>query len=115
MQTPAWICADGRAVPISAMSNLHIQSARTYLLTGDGAQGPMLRPGCSGFTNAEWVYCLKSSYSCAQEGRKVLRDNQRLRVSRPTHRVAPHGKAPPTNKSSRKSKTPVLWPESADV
>lgn len=55
MQTPAWICADGRAVVISAMSNLHIQNARTYLLTGNGPHGQMLRRGCSGFTNAEWV------------------------------------------------------------
>lgn len=60
MVTPAWICADGRAVFLSAMSNSHIHNARTYLLTGDGPHGPMLRPGCSGFTNAEWVVLFES-------------------------------------------------------
>jgi hypothetical protein len=55
MQTPAWICADGEAICLSAMSRAHILNARAYLLTGNGPHGPMLRQGCSGFTNAEWV------------------------------------------------------------
>jgi len=55
MLTPDWECADGTAVSLSRMSSSHIHNARTYLLSGTGPHGPMLRTGCSGFTNSEWV------------------------------------------------------------
>lgn len=55
MLTPKWECADGTTVRLGAMSTSHIVNARDYLLTGTGPYGPMLRPGCSGFSNAEWI------------------------------------------------------------
>lgn len=55
MLTPDWICADGAAIRLGYMSIPHMLNARTYLLTGTGPHGPMLRAECSGFTNAEWV------------------------------------------------------------
>lgn len=55
MLTPEWECADGTAVRLGSMSTSHILNARCYLLTGTGPYGPMLRPGCSGFTNREWI------------------------------------------------------------
>ena len=55
MRVPNWICDDGTAIALVQMSTAHILSARTYLLSGTGPYGPMLRTECSGFTNAEWV------------------------------------------------------------
>lgn len=55
MLTPDWICADGTAISLGYMSTSHILNARTYLLDGTGPHGPMLRTGCSNFTNAEWI------------------------------------------------------------
>jgi len=37
------------------MSSDHIRNATNYLRVGTGEYGPMLRPGCSGFTNGEWL------------------------------------------------------------
>jgi hypothetical protein len=55
MLTPEWECADGTTVRLRLMSTSHILNARQYLLTGTGPYGPMLRPGCSGFSNLEWI------------------------------------------------------------
>lgn len=55
MLTPEWECADGTTVRLGAMCTSHIVNARKYLLTGTGPYGPMLRPGCSGFSNLEWI------------------------------------------------------------
>lgn len=46
MKRPAWICADGAAVSLSAMSEYHIVNAWTYLRTGTGPHGDMLRTWC---------------------------------------------------------------------
>lgn len=37
------------------MADDHIKNVMGYLATGDGQYGPMTRPGCSGFSNAEWL------------------------------------------------------------
>jgi hypothetical protein len=37
------------------MPSDHVRNAANYLRVGTGEYGPMLRPGCSGFTNAEWL------------------------------------------------------------
>ena len=58
MQAPFWICADGTPVRLSEMSNEHVRAVLRYLHAGDGDKGPMLRPGCSGFTNGEWLLLL---------------------------------------------------------
>lgn len=55
MLTPVWVCANGTSVRLVSMSTAHILNARTYLISGDGPYGPMLRAGCSGFTNREWI------------------------------------------------------------
>lgn len=55
MMTPQWECADGTTVCLAQMSTSHILNARSYLLTGTGPYGPMLRSGCSGFSNSEWI------------------------------------------------------------
>src|SRR4051812_4800820 len=55
MQTPAWVTNDGRAISLSTMTTAHVQNVLAYLHAGDGERGPLLRPGCSGFTNAEWL------------------------------------------------------------
>lgn len=55
MLTPFWECADGTTVYLGSMSTQHILNARVYLLTGSGPHGPMLRQGCSGFSNREWI------------------------------------------------------------
>lgn len=60
MLTPAWECHDGSTVCLSSMTTLHILNARVYLLTGNGPHGPMLRPGCSGFSNREWVWLFEA-------------------------------------------------------
>jgi len=55
MLTPDWECADGTTVRLGSMGTSHILNARVYLLTGTGPHGPMLRQGCSGFSNKEWI------------------------------------------------------------
>lgn len=55
MQTPNWICADGRPVPLGLMTTRHIRNAYEYLQRGTGVLGVMARPGCSGFSNREWL------------------------------------------------------------
>jgi hypothetical protein len=37
------------------MTTLHIINTKAYLLAGTGRYGPMLRPGCAGFSNTEWI------------------------------------------------------------
>jgi hypothetical protein len=37
------------------MSTDHVRNALRYVHQGDGEHGPMLRLGCSGFTNGEWL------------------------------------------------------------
>jgi len=58
MQTPLWICADGSPIRVSQMSTEHIVNVLRYLHVGDGEHGRMVRAGCSGFTNGEWVQLL---------------------------------------------------------
>lgn len=60
MRTPDWICHDSTAVCLSVMSTPHIFNVLTYLRTGTGPHGPMLRGECSGFTNAEWFRLLEA-------------------------------------------------------
>lgn len=55
MRTPDWIKADGSAIPLGAMSSEHIIAAKNYIIRGSGNYGLMLRDGCSGFNNAEWI------------------------------------------------------------
>lgn len=40
------------------MSTEHIISVQRYLRAGIGEYGPMLRSGCSGFSNSEWLWLL---------------------------------------------------------
>lgn len=60
MLTPLWIRANGKPVRLGQMSTAHILNVLRYLRTGDGEYGPMVRPGCSGFTNAEWMQLLEA-------------------------------------------------------
>ena len=60
MKTPEWICNDGSAICLSAMSTSHIQAAWAYLRTGPGPYGPMLSWECSGFTNAEGLFLFET-------------------------------------------------------
>jgi hypothetical protein len=60
MRTPDWVTACGERIPLQNMSDEHIRNVMRYLATGDGEHGPMLRDGCSGFSNAEWL-CLCAS------------------------------------------------------
>ena len=60
MLTPAWECDDGTTVCLGSMSTPHILNARVYLLTGTGPHGPMLRLGCSGFSNREWIFLFEA-------------------------------------------------------
>lgn len=55
MQTPDWIDGYGRPIPLATMSSSHIRNAMRYIQAGNGHLGPLLRPGCSGFTNGEWI------------------------------------------------------------
>jgi hypothetical protein len=55
MNTPAWVTASGEHIPLGSMAEDHIKNVMRYLLAGDGDHGPMTRPGCSGFTNGEWL------------------------------------------------------------
>ena len=55
MRTPDWVTARGELVPLQHMADQHIKNVMQYIATGDGEHGPMLRDGCSGFSNAEWL------------------------------------------------------------
>ncbi len=55
MLTPDWVTACGEHISLAQMSNDHIRNVIAYLHAGDGVYGPMLRPGCAGFTNGEWL------------------------------------------------------------
>jgi hypothetical protein len=55
MMTPHWVTARGERIALQNMSAEHIKNVMQYLATGDGDHGPMLRDGCSGFSNAEWL------------------------------------------------------------
>lgn len=55
MLTPKWVTSRGDEVPLALMSDAHIQAVIRYLSLGNGDLGPMLRSGCSGFTNEEWL------------------------------------------------------------
>lgn len=55
MKTPQWVTSSGERVALAQMSDAHVQAVMRYLTTGDGEYGRMERPGCSGFSNAEWV------------------------------------------------------------
>jgi hypothetical protein len=60
MQTPIWICADGTEILLSEMSGEHVRNALLYLQLGTGDLGPMLRSGCSGFSNREWTFLMSA-------------------------------------------------------
>lgn len=55
MHTPHWVTATGEQIPLTTMSEDHIRNVMVYLTLGDGAHGPMVRTGCSGFANSEWL------------------------------------------------------------
>jgi hypothetical protein len=55
MKTPDWVKADGSSIPLGMMSPAHIVNAKNYIIRGSGEHGLMLRSGCSGFTNTEWI------------------------------------------------------------
>lgn len=58
MQTPTWICNDGTSIELGSMSTEHVLNVIQYLRAGIGDRGPMLRRGCSGFANGEWLLLL---------------------------------------------------------
>lgn len=55
MRTPFWTNAFGTPIRLSEMSSDHIRNAWRYVQRGDGEYGPLLRSGCGGFSNAEWL------------------------------------------------------------
>jgi hypothetical protein len=55
MRTPKWVTSRGEAIPLALMSDTHVRAVMRYLITGVGDRGPMLRTGCSGFSNSEWL------------------------------------------------------------
>ena len=58
LETPVWICADGTNVRLAEMAIEHVRAVVRYLHAGDGNRGPMLRPGCDGFSNGECLLLL---------------------------------------------------------
>jgi hypothetical protein len=60
MKTPDWICADGTHVNLNAMSSQHVRNVVDYIVRGTGDLGDLSRPGCSGFTNDEWLLLCQS-------------------------------------------------------
>jgi hypothetical protein len=56
LKAPFWVTASGEEIALALMPSDHIRNAANYLRVGTGEYGPMLRPGCSGFTNAEWLH-----------------------------------------------------------
>lgn len=60
MEMPVWICADGTPVRLSDMTDEHVRRALRYLHLGTGDLGPMLRGGCSGFSNREWLLLMSA-------------------------------------------------------
>lgn len=67
MITPEWTTHSGQRIPLASMSDDHIRNVVLYLTRGDGEHGQMLRPGCSGFLNSEWLLL------CAAELRRRQR------------------------------------------
>ena len=55
MRTPEWVTARGERIALRNMSAEHIKNVMRYLVIGQGEHGPMLREGCSGFSNSEWL------------------------------------------------------------
>jgi len=55
MHTPHGSPRQARRYALTAMSEAHIRNVVVYLALRDGVHGPMTRPGCSGFTNPEWL------------------------------------------------------------
>jgi hypothetical protein len=55
MKTPNWVTACGDQLPLANMSDEHVHKVVLYLTLGDGEHGLMLRTGCNGFSNAEWL------------------------------------------------------------
>lgn len=53
--TPYWVTHEGLSIRLAFMSTDHIRAAMEYIKKGDGRHGPVLRRGCSGFTNCEWM------------------------------------------------------------
>lgn len=45
-----WVPDRGPPIPLGLMSTAHVRNCIAFLLSGQ-----MVRPGCSGFTNAEWL------------------------------------------------------------
>jgi hypothetical protein len=60
VKTSDWICHDGSAVRLALMTSAHMRNALEYLRIGTGQFGPMLRYGCSGFTNQEWIQLFRA-------------------------------------------------------
>jgi hypothetical protein len=59
MITPDWVTHGGQQIQLSRMTSAHIRAVIRYLQVGDGEHGPMLRAGCSGFSNFEWILLCK--------------------------------------------------------
>lgn len=55
MITPQWVTHTGKLIPLASMSDDHVRNVMRYLVQGDGEFGPMVRTGCSGFSNSEWL------------------------------------------------------------
>lgn len=55
MLTPKWVTAAGEEIRLGLMTSDHVRAVIRYLRVGNGDLGPMTRPGCAGFTNAEWI------------------------------------------------------------
>jgi hypothetical protein len=55
MQTPLWIDAYGNPIRLSDMTTEHVRNAWRYVHRGNGKFGPLLRWGCSGFSNSQWL------------------------------------------------------------
>jgi hypothetical protein len=55
VRTPDWITARGIPIPLANMTSAHITAVMHYIRLGTGEYGPLLRTGCSGFTNSEWL------------------------------------------------------------
>jgi hypothetical protein len=60
MRTPYWVTYNQDHIPLAQMTTPHIMNAMRYLVRGTGEYGPMIRGGCSGFTNAEWLLLFRA-------------------------------------------------------
>jgi hypothetical protein len=68
MITPEWVTNAGKGIRLANMSDDHIRNVIRYLTMGNGEYGPMLRPGCNGFTNGEWLQLCASDLARRQRG-----------------------------------------------